>query len=237
MRGVLHVHSTFSDGDQAVERIVYTLGAAGLEFVLMSDHAEVFDDRRMEEYVALCDSLSTSRFLVIPGLEFSFKGGVIHILGYGITRRVRAPSMEELVDAVHDAGGIAVLAHPPAGSINLIGAIKMKLDGVEVWNGRYDGTVTPRAESFQLLSRIRLLNQRAAAYGGIDLHKIDQARNPVFVDVEANELERAAILDGLRSGRFTVHGGNLAIPASGHLTFVQQLGIAVKQVFCRRNVA
>jgi hypothetical protein len=53
---------------------------------------------RMEEYVALCDSLSTSRFLVIPGLEFSFKGGVIHILGYGIIRRVRAPSMEELVD-------------------------------------------------------------------------------------------------------------------------------------------
>ena len=55
--------------------------------------------------------------------------------------------MEELVEGIHAQGGIAVLAHPPIGSINMIGAIKAKLDGVEVWNGRYDGTVAPRADS------------------------------------------------------------------------------------------
>ena len=44
MRGVLHVHSIFSDGEQTLERIVETLSAAGMDFIAVSDHAEVFDD-------------------------------------------------------------------------------------------------------------------------------------------------------------------------------------------------
>jgi predicted metal-dependent phosphoesterase TrpH len=233
MRGVLHVHSTFSDGEESLERVVQTLGAAGMNFVAVSDHAEVFDERRMHEYVALCHSLSNSHLLVIPGLEFALKGGSLHILGYGITKRVRATGLEELVDAIHAAGGIVVVAHPPGGSINLISGVKGKLDGVEVWNSRYDGTTAPRAESFQLLRRVRLSNGGAAAYCGVDLHKLSQARKPVYVDVEVNKLERDEIINGLRAGNFSLHGPNLSIPSSGKLTFVQELSIAVKQPLCR----
>jgi predicted metal-dependent phosphoesterase TrpH len=233
MRGVLHVHSIFSDGEESLERVVEMLDAAGMSFIAASDHAEVFDERRMQEYVALCDSLSSARFLVIPGLEFALKGGSIHILGYGIEQRVRASSMEQLVDGIHEAGGIAVLAHPPAGSINMIAPVKAKLDGIEVWNGRYDGTVTPRARSFQLLRHVRVSNTKASAYCGIDLHKRTQVRKPLYVQLETKELERARIIDALRSGDFTLHGGNVVIPSSGHLTFVQELAIAMKQPLCR----
>ncbi len=233
MRGVLHVHSVFSDGEESLERIAHTFKDAGMSFILMSDHAEVFDEKRMQEYVALCDSLSGANFLVIPGLEFALKGGSIHILGYGITKRVRALHMDELVDGIHEMGGIAVLAHPPIGSINMIGAIKSKLDGIEVWNGRYDGTVAPRADSFQLLRRIRLSNLKAAAYCGIDLHKMGQARKAVYVEIETAKFERDEIINALRAGQFSLHGGSLAIPSSGSLTFVQELSIAVKQPLCR----
>src|SRR5206468_4936390 len=137
---------------------------------------------RMRDYVAACASLSSSKCLVIPGLEFAQKGGSIHILGYGITKRVRAAQMDELVDGIHQAGGIAVLAHPPVGSINMIGAVQGKLDGIEVWNGRYDGVVAPRSDSCQLLREIRSSNLRIAAYGGIDLHKLAQARKRIYVD-------------------------------------------------------
>src|SRR5262249_39261561 len=153
-----HIHSVFSDGDESLEQIVQTFKNDGMSFIAMTDHAEVFDDARMQRYVVLCESLSTADFLVIPGLEFAMKGGSLHILGYGITNRVRASNMESLVDGIHDAGGLAVLAHPPRGSINMIHGIKSRLDGIEVWNGRYDGTVTPRADSFQLLRRVRLSN-------------------------------------------------------------------------------
>ena len=232
-KGVLHVHSLFSDGEEPLERLVETFKRAGMSFAAVSDHAEVFDDRRMDEYVRLCDSLSDSAFLVIPGLEFAMKGGSIHILGYGIRKRVRFVYMEELVDGIHNAGGLAVLAHPPVGSINMIGAIKGKLDGIEVWNGRYDGTVAPRSDSFQLLRRVRSLNLQAAAYCGIDLHKIGQARKPVYVEVQTDRLERDSIISALRGGGFTVHGNNMAIPSTGSLTFVQELSIAVKQPLCR----
>jgi hypothetical protein len=223
----------FSDGEESLERLVETFKQAGMSFAAVSDHAEVFDEDRMRQYVALCESLSDARFLVIPGLEFALKGGSIHILGYGIRTRVRFVHMEELVDGIHDAGGIAVLAHPPLGSINMIGSVKGKLDGIEVWNGRYDGTIAPRADSFQLLRRIRSSNMKAAAYCGIDLHKIGQVRKPVYVQVEADRLEGDAVISALRDGRFTLHGSNIAIPSTGILTFVQELSIAVKQPLCR----
>jgi hypothetical protein len=232
-KGVLHVHSVFSDGEESLERLVEGLCLAGMSFAAVSDHAEVFDDRRVAEYVQKCDALSSRSFLVIPGLEFALHGGEIHILGYGISRRVPFNNVEELVDGIHEAGGIAVLAHPPLGSINLLGSIRGKLDGIEVWNGRYDGTHAPRADSFRLLKQVRVLNSRAAAYCGIDLHKIGQLRKPVYVEVETERLSQGAIITALRAGSFTLRGSNIRIPSNGNLTFVQELSIAVKQPLCR----
>jgi predicted metal-dependent phosphoesterase TrpH len=233
LKGILHVHSNFSDGEEPLERVIGVLKRSGMQFAAVSDHAEVFDDERMEHYVHLCQALTDNSFLVIPGLEFALKGGTIHILGYGIRKRVRFNSIEGLVDGIHDAGGIAVLAHPPVGSINLIAPIKTKLDGIEVWNGRYDGTVAPRADSFQLLRRIRSLNSKTAAFCGVDLHQIAQARKLIYMAVQADEREEASILGAIRSSHFTLHGSNTTIPASGNLTFVQELSIAVKQPLCR----
>jgi PHP domain len=232
-KGVLHVHSAFSDGEESLDRLVESLHLAGMTFVAVSDHAEVFDDRRIAEYLQKCDALSTRSFVVIPGLEFALHGGELHILGYGITQRIRFNDVEELVDGIHQAGGIAVLAHPPLGTINILGSIRGKLDGVEVWNGRYDGTRAPRADSFQLLRRVRALNPKTAAYCGIDLHKIGQLRRLVYVEVETERLGREAIVSALRAGNFTLHGSNISIPSTGNLTFVQELSIAMKQPLCR----
>jgi predicted metal-dependent phosphoesterase TrpH len=233
MKGVLHIHSRFSDGEETLDRLASVLQTNGIRFAAVSDHAEAFDDRKMEEYVRLCENLSTASFIFIPGLEFALKGGTIHILGYGIRKRIRFSSMDALVDGIHHEGGIAVLAHPPVGSINLIGSIKTKLDGIEVWNGRYDGTIAPRAESFQLLRRIRSLNSRAAAFCGIDLHQIGQVRKIVHMEVDEDRIEEQAILNAIRASRFTLHGNHTIIPATGDLTFVQELSIAVKQPLCR----
>jgi PHP domain-containing protein len=232
-RGVFHVHSVYSDGDESLERLVEVFRLSGMSFAAVSDHAEVFDEGRMQEYVRLCESLSDNRFLVIPGLEFALHGGDIHILGYGITRRVRFKTMEQLVDGIHDEGGLAVLAHPPVGCTNMIGSIKGKLDGIEVWNGRYDGVHAPRSDSFQLLRRVRRQKVETVAYCGVDLHKMSQTRKLLYADVNTDGLTRSEIMHALRAGSFTLHGGNIAIPSSGDLTFIQELSIAVKQPLCR----
>ena len=231
-QGVLHLHSVFSDGEESLEGLADAFRRSGMDFMAVSDHAEVFDEERMGAYVQACARLSTADFMVIPGLEFASHGG-LHILGYGVTQRVRAKDLEGIVDGIHQAGGIAVLAHPPAGCINLITSITHKLDGIEVWNGRYDGVHVPRADSFQLLRRVRAANAKVSAYGGTDLHKKEQTRKPIRIEVDAEGRSHQSIQSALRDGRFRVRGGNLSIPASGDLTFVQELSIAVKQPLCR----
>ena len=233
-KGVLHVHSVYSDGDETLDRLIEIFRQSGMAFAAVSDHAEVFDDIRMHRYVEHCQTLSRRNFMVIPGLEFALPGGGIHILGYGITKRIYASDMEKLVDGIHDAGGIAVLAHPPAGCTNMIAPIKAKLDGIEVWNGRYDGVHAPRADSFQLFRRIRATNFKAIAFGGMDLHKAGQAHRPIYVEAAAEALTKDAIMSSLKNGKFTVRGANIRIPATGELTFIQELAIAVKQPLCRR---
>jgi hypothetical protein len=235
-RGVLHVHTIFSDGEEPLEALTETFKSFGLSFAAVSDHAEVFDETQMDRYIALCDSLSNDTFLVIPGLEFALRGRGMHILAYGITRRVRFTSMEQLVDGIHEQGGLAVQAHPPAGSINMIGSIRGKLDGIEVWNARYDGIYAPRADSFQLLRRVRRQNLKASAYCGIDLHKKSQTQNLIYAELDTETLTRVSVLDSLRSGAFTTHGGSISIPSTGNLSFLQELSIAVKQPLCRSGI-
>lgn len=52
--------------------------------------------------------------------------------------KVSYPSAKEVIDAIHEAGGIAVLAHPD--SLELFEKlIPEEIDGVEVWNPEIDG--------------------------------------------------------------------------------------------------
>jgi hypothetical protein len=53
------------------------------------------------------------------------------------------------------------------------------------------------------------------------------------MEVQTDRFEGASILDAIRSSHFTLHGSNTTIPASGNLSFVQELYIAVKQPLCR----
>lgn len=231
-RGALHIHTIFSDGQEPLERWAELLKAADMDFIAVSDHAESFDDVRMREYVALCRSLSEEDFLVIPGLEFSLFGGEMHMLGYGITERLRATGLEELVGAIQGAGGLAVLAHPARGAFNLISGAIDKLNGIEVWNGRYDGRYSPRPDSVQLLRQVRAANSRAWAFCGIDLHRMEHLIK-LWVEVEADALEPRAIIAALAGGRFSLHSRGLVIPSTGELTLVQELGIALKQPLSR----
>ena len=123
----LHIHSTFSDGTVEAKTLVEQAKAKGLKHIAISDHntlnAYLQTDISKEE-------------MVIPAVEFDCWFGTVflHMLGYGIdfnnkelqslcakTKRgteadwVRIFSMihpKKAIQAIHAAGGIAVLAHP-----------------------------------------------------------------------------------------------------------------------------
>lgn len=150
----LHIHSTFSDGEVNVDELVVQAKAKGLKYISVTDHntlnAYLQTDILKEEFV-------------IPGIEFDCWYGTVflHMLGYGVdpnnkelqalcakTKRgteadwVRIFSFKHpktVINAIHKAGGIAVLAHP-ACCFTLTGLdrfvknlVKLGLDGIEVY--------------------------------------------------------------------------------------------------------
>jgi PHP domain/Carbohydrate binding domain (family 11) len=101
--GVVHVHTTFSDGGGSPEEVIRAARAAGLRFVVITDHNNL-DAKRFEGYH---DGL-----LVLVGTEVSTTVG--HILGLGIPDpvfRFSGDGRDALDDVAH-LGGFAFAAHP-----------------------------------------------------------------------------------------------------------------------------
>src|SRR5207249_5280472 len=71
-RGVFHVHSVFSDGEESLERLVEIFRQSGMSFAAVSDHAEVFGEGRMEKMFGFSDSLSEIASFLFPVLKFDF---------------------------------------------------------------------------------------------------------------------------------------------------------------------
>jgi hypothetical protein len=102
--GVVHVHTTLSDGGGTPEEVVRAARATGLDFLGITDHnnldAKPFEGAR-------------DGVLVIVGAELSTPVG--HLLGLGLDRdppfRFNGDGLDSLED-VRGLGGIAFAAHP-----------------------------------------------------------------------------------------------------------------------------
>jgi hypothetical protein len=103
LRGAYHVHTTRSDGRGTVEEVAAAAKAAGLRFVVLTDHN---DTPREPTYV--------DGVLLVPGVELSTDHG--HLVAFGMQRPLEGfrPWMDggEAEAVVEKAGGVSVLAHP-----------------------------------------------------------------------------------------------------------------------------
>ncbi|MFL5355673.1 PHP domain-containing protein [Archangium sp.] len=103
-RGAFHVHTTRSDGRGTVEEVAAAAKAAGLRFVVLTDHNDFVP--REPAYV--------DGVLMVPGVELSTAHG--HLVAFGLRRPLEGvrPYMDggEAEAAVEKAGGVSVLAHP-----------------------------------------------------------------------------------------------------------------------------
>jgi predicted metal-dependent phosphoesterase TrpH len=107
-RADLHIHTIASDGTASVEAILdHVERQTDLDIIAIADH------ERIDAAVA-GRALATDRGMraeVIVGEEVTTLGG--HLLALGIDRRIRPyRSLRATIAAVHDAGGLAIPAHP-----------------------------------------------------------------------------------------------------------------------------
>ena len=183
----LHIHTIFSDGEASPEDIVKQAKAKNYKKIAICDHNTI------EAHKIIKDEI------LIPAVEFDVWCGYVfmHLLAYNIdinnkelipfyakskketeldiVRIFAKRDIKKLIKAIHNAGGIAVLAHPACcWAISLERFVKKLvsygLDGIEVYYPyeRHRGiikfhkaeTVKKIAEKFKLIKT-----------GGTDLHK------------------------------------------------------------------
>jgi hypothetical protein len=167
----IHAHTLASDGMVSAVDLVRAAGAIGLNVLCITDHDTISELGPAREAGA---ALGVE---VVQGEEVtaSFPPG-IHIVGLFLDRQIRMHMpVEDTVDAIHDAGGQAVIAHPfmptwfasitPGKARSLLET--RQVDGIEL---RHTAPVLPRTwrllDSFYSEHRDRL----GAALGAGDSH-------------------------------------------------------------------
>lgn len=182
----LHIHTTFSDGKADVYSIVKQAKEKGYKKIAICDHNTV------EAHKVIQDEI------LIPAVEFDVWCGYVfmHLLAYcidvnneelqtfcakskketelDIIRFFSKRDIKKLIQAIHNAGGIAVLAHPACcWALSLDRFVKklisFGLDGIEVYYPY------PRWRKYIRFSHPENVEKIADKYnliktGGTDLH-------------------------------------------------------------------
>jgi len=124
----LHVHTHYSeDASTSLEQLEYYSKKKGLDGIAVTDH---------ETLKGALEFARKSQLVVIPGLEVETQSG--HVLALNITTLIPPKlAISETIDRIHEAGGIAVIAHPTAVLKTGMGqmvSLGSNLDAVEVIN-------------------------------------------------------------------------------------------------------
>ena len=192
-RADLHMHTTVSDGLMSVQALLDHVARRGcLDVIAITDHdrldASLWAYARRNRYP----------FEIVPGVEVSSAEG--HVLALWMTTPIpTGMSMSETVAAIHEAGGLAILAHPFFAQMGEVRRawraykhdhaylVRAGLDGLETFNA---SVVIPGSnrKAAHVAAQIGL-----AATGGSDAHTLNAVGTGVthFVGSTAVDLRRA----------------------------------------------
>jgi predicted metal-dependent phosphoesterase TrpH len=212
LKGAIHIHSTYSDGEFTLAELREIYRSAGCSFICMTDHAESFDDESLARYLRECGELSDESFIFIAGLEYQcFQR--MHVLGLGMTSQVGTQDPEEVIRRIRSAGGVSVIAHPMDKAFEWIEGFQVLPNGIETWNSKYDGRYAPRPATFRMVQRLRRRTRKLHAFYGQDLHWKMQYRG-LFNIVDCHSLDQADVLAALAQGKYHATKDEWTLPSN-----------------------
>ena len=197
-RGNTHTHSTRSDGDSPLERVVDHYRERGYSFLAMTDHELLLD---LAEFAG-------ADFVGIPAEEVTVRGRD-HIVGLGLRDPVAGCNThhQRVIDDIAGQGGLAVLAHPVFSGLSPEQAQGLHgYHAVEILNAvcqylEYNG--------YALQWWDELLRRGLQVWGiaADDAHRIAWQAAKAWIMVNAEALTPQHILAGIRTGNFYASTG------------------------------
>lgn len=210
IRAAVHVHSDWShDGSWPLSKIAFVFRRAGYHCALTTEHDEIFDDERWESYRKACRESSTNTFLILPGIEYSDKSNIVHILVWGIAPFLgKGRETDEILTKVKQLKGVAVLAHPSRKNAWQLfdESWTPLLSGIEQWNRKVDGAA-PSTEAISLISKRPAL----LPFVGHDFHRLNQFCPLIMALQIKGKLIEEEVLDALREKRGTAEVAGVPI--------------------------
>ena len=154
-----HLHSTYSDGKLKPQEAIEQAIAIGLQGLAITDHhsvggyevAQAYLDYRTQELLASDVERSIPHLWTGVEINADLLGSEVHILGYAFNPQHPAlhqylqgkgikgneGKANNVIAAIHEAGGLAVLAHPVRygrSPVELIAEVaRLGIDGVETY--------------------------------------------------------------------------------------------------------
>lgn len=209
-RGALHMHTIHSDGTGTVEDLASAARAAGLRWIIVTDH-DSLEGRAFEGWI--------DDVLVIVGHEITPDHNHFLALNVGeVIDRELAP--QDYIDAVYARGGFGIIAHPDERVENSFKGIYRWDDwqvdgprerdgrpvGLELWNLMSDwgeqltprnkellfffprmGLTGPTPATLDWWDRLNMAGRRTFGVGGVDAHAFKRAAPWGKVEIFAYE--------------------------------------------------
>jgi hypothetical protein len=193
--GDLHVHTEHSDGKHPVSDVARLATAAGLDFIIITDHNNTTHQRDR-------DGIGTP--LILSGEEVTTPGGHANVWGLGpddwFDFRVmpRDAHLSEVVDGAHARGALFSINHPfiSCDQCSWTHDIPASLDALEIWNG----PLGPQAEAVALWERLLKQGRHVTAVASSDWHRASVPLGAGSVRVLAPSLDRRSLLESIRQG-------------------------------------
>ena len=130
VRGVIHVHTTRSDGTGSVDDVIRAASNAGLTFVITTDHGDGTRTPDLPDY--------RGGVLYIDAVEISTTNGHLVALGLPKAPYPLGGDARDVIEDVHRMGGLAIAAHP--------GSPRRELQWTD-WSAPLDGLEWLNADS------------------------------------------------------------------------------------------
>jgi len=209
-KGNLHTHTTVTDGKKTPEEVIALYRENGYDFLSLTDHWKHSETRMTEDGM-----------LLLRGCEYNINGadvlaGVFHIVAIGEKEPAKIDqklangtyTAQDIVDAIHAVGGIAILAHP-AWSLETCEQI-MPLDGfdgIEIYNSVSGLPRNCRPYSGEVIDQLAVRGKVFSSMCADDSHFYQNEACLSYIYVQADALTEEAILDAIRAGRIMATQG------------------------------